>query len=143
MLFRSGLLVDDEDFPPFLIPAQTGFEIIEEKPPLGVIEEGEEEEDEELAKIPYEDDFGGEVVEGGIIFTFTPPEDSDVSSELATPPPPRSASSSPRVFSHRQDDETPIVPFQLSRVAALPVTPPQKPSGIAVTSGTPNSPLQS
>ena len=143
-LFSQGLLVDDEDFPPFLIPAQTGFEVAEEKPSLCVIEEGEEEEEEEeQVKAPYEDDFGGEVVEGGIIFTFTPPEDSDVSSELATPSPPRSASSSPRVFLHSQDDEASIVPFKLPRVAVPPVTPPQKPFGIAITSGTPNSPLQS
>ena len=140
-LFSQGLLVDDEDFPPFLIPAQTGFEVAE-KPSLGVIEESEEEEEEEPVRTPYEDDFGGEVVEGGIIFTFTPPEDSDVSSELATPSPPRSASSSPRVFSHSQDDEAPILPFKLSQVAALPVTPPHKPFGIATTPGTPNSPLR-
>ena len=143
-LFSQGLLVDDEDFPPFLIPAQTGFEVAEENPSLGTIEEDEEEgEEEEQAKIPYEDDFGGEVVEGGIIFTFTPPEDSDVSSELATPSPPRSASCSPRVFSHSQDDEAPLAPFKLPRVAVPPVTPPQKPFGVAITSGTPNSPLQS
>jgi hypothetical protein len=141
-LFSQGLLVDDEDFPPFLIPAQTGFEVAEEMPSLDVIEEDEEEEEEEeSAKTPYEDDFDGEVVEGGIIFTFTPPEDSDVSSELATPSPPMSVSSSPRVFSHSQDDEAPIVPFRLPRVTVPPVTPPQKPFGVAITSGTPNSPL--
>ena len=144
-LFSQGLLADDDDFPPFLIPAQTGFELVEEKLPLSVIEESEEEEEEEEEepeKTPYEDDFCGEIVEGGIIFTFTPPEDSDLSSDLATPSPPRSASSSPRIFSPSQDDEAPIVPFNFPRVAAPPVTP-QKPSGIAITSDTPNSPAQS
>lgn len=141
-LFSQGLLVDDEDFPPFLIPAHTGFEITEEKPALGVIEESEEEEEEELTKAPYEDDFVGEVVEGGIIFTFTPPGDSDVSSELATPSPPRSAPPSPRVFSPSQDDDASIVPFKLPRVAVPPVTPPQKLSGITIASGTPNLPIQ-
>ena len=147
-LFSQGLLADDEDFPPFLLPAQTGFEVVQEKLPLGVIEESEEEEEEEeeeeqLSKTPYEDEFGGEIVEGGIIFTFTPPEDSDVSSELATPSPPRSAVSSPRVFSPSQDEDgSPIVPFKFPRVAAPPVTP-QKQSGISTSSGSPNSPVQS
>ena len=141
-LFSQGLLADDEDFPPFLLPAQTGFEVAE-KSPLGVIEESEEEEEEQLSKTPYEDEFGGEIVEGGIIFTFTPPEDSDVSSELATPSPPRSAASSPRVFSPSQDeDESPIVPFKFPRVAAPPVTP-QKPSGMSTSSGSPDSPVHS
>ena len=140
-IFSQGLLADDEEFPPFLIPAQTGFEIAEETPPLGVIEEGEEEEEEELVGTPYEEDFGGEIVEGGIIFTFTPPVDSDTSSEIATPSPPRSASTSPRVFSPSQDDEAPIVPFKLSRVAVPPVTP-QKPSGITISSHPPNLPIQ-
>lgn len=141
-LFSQGLLAEDEDFPPFILPAQTGFEIVEEKSPLGVIEESEEEEEEQLSKAPYEDEFGGEIVEGGIIFTFTPPEDSDVSSELATPSPPRSVVSSPRVFSPSQDeDEGPIVPFKFPRKAAPPVTP-QKPSGICPSSGSPNSPLR-
>ena len=145
-LFSQGLLVDDEDFPPFLIPAQTGFELAEEKSPLDIIEEGEEEEEERPAKAPYEDEFGGEVVEGGIIFTFTPPEDSDasdVSSELATPSPPRSASPTPRVFSPSQDeDEAPLAPFKFPRVVAPPVTP-QKSTGTAASSGSSNSPVQS
>jgi len=140
-LFSQGLLADDEDFPPFLIPAQTGFEIVEEQPPLGVIEEGEEEEEGQPAKSPYEDDFCGEIVDGGIVFTFTPPEDSDVSSELATPPP-GLTSPGPRVSSPSQDDEVLMVPFKFPRFTAPPVTPPQKPSGIPVTSGTPSSPLQ-
>jgi hypothetical protein len=143
-LFSQGLLVDDEDLPPFLIPAQTGFEVAEEKPSLDTIEEGEEDETEQLAKAPYEDDFGGEVVEGGIVFTFSPPEDSDVSSELATPPPPRSTSQSPRVFSPSQDeDEELIVSSMFPRVAAPPVTPPQKPSGVAISSSSHSSPVQS
>ena len=131
-LFSQALLVDDEDFTPFLIPAQTGFEVAEETPSLDVIEEDEEEEEEELSRTPYEEDFGGEIVEGGIIFTFTPPEDSDVSSEIATPSPPRSASASPRVFSPSQDEEASVVPFKLPQVADPPVTP-QKPSGIAIS----------
>jgi len=139
-LFSQGLLVDDEDFPPFLLPARTGFEVAE-KPSLGVIEESEEEEEEQPARTPYEDEFGGEVVEGGIIFTFTLPEDSDVSSEFATPSPPRSAAPSPRVFSPSQDeDEASIVPFKFPRVAAPPVTP-QKSSGISTSSGSPSSPV--
>ena len=141
-LFSQGLLDDDEDFPPFLIPAQTGFEVTEERPPLDIIEEGEEEEEEQLARTPYEDDFGGEIVEGGIIFTFTPPEDSDISSEVATPSPSRSASTSPRVFTPSQDEEAPLIPFNL-RVDAPPVTPPQKPSGITTSSSSPSSPVQS
>jgi len=141
-LFSQGLLVDDEDFPPFLIPAQTGFEVSEEKLSLDIIEEDEEEEEEQPAKTPYEDDFDGEVVEGGIVFTFTPPEDSDVSSDLATPSPSRLASPGPRVFSPSQDDETSIVPFKFPRVAAPPVTP-QKSSGVAISSCSPDSPVQS
>jgi len=136
-LFSQGLLADDEDFPPFLIPAQTGFEVAEEKPPLGVIDEGEEEEEEQSAKTPYEDDFGGEIVEGGIVFTFAPPEGSDVSSELATPSPPRLASPSPRVFSPSQGDEAMTVPFKFPRAAASPITPPHKPSGIVTSSASP------
>ena len=140
-LFSQALLIDDDDFPPFLIPAQTGFEISEEKPPLGVIDESEEEEEQDSTKTPYEDDFGGEIVEGGIIFTFTPPEDSDVSSELATPPPPRLTS--PCVFSPSEDDEAPVAPFKWPRKVAPPITPPpHKPAGISITSGTPNSSLR-
>lgn len=139
-LFSQALQVDDEELPPFLIPAQSGFEVTEEPLSLDAIEEGEEEE-EELARTPYEDDFDGEVVEGGIIFTFTPPADSDSSSELATPSPSRSASTTPCVFSPSQGDEMPIVPLELSRVAAPPVTP-QKLSGIDISSDSPDSPLQ-
>ena len=135
-LFSQALLADDEEFTPFLIPAHTGFEVGEETQSLPAIEEVEEVE-EEPTRTPYEDDFGGEVVEGGIIFTFTPPEDSDNSSEVATPSPPRSASVSPRVFSPSQDDEVSIVPFRLPHMTAPPVTPPQKPSGIIITSGSP------
>ncbi|KAF9779559.1 hypothetical protein BJ322DRAFT_364145 [Thelephora terrestris] len=131
-LFSQGLLVDDDEFPPFLIPAQTGFEVDEETPSLDAIEEGEEEEEDEPARTPYEDDFGGEIVEGGIIFTFTPPEDSDVSSEIATPSPPRSAPASPRVFSPSQDEEVSVVPFKLPQYSDPPVTP-QKPSGISIS----------
>lgn len=141
-LFSESLLVDDEEFPPFLIPAQTGFEIVEEAPPLDIIEETEGEEEEDLARTPYEDDFCGEVVEGGIIFTFTPPEDSDISSEVATPSPSRSASASPHIFSPSHNDEVQIPPFKLSQAAAPPVTPPQKPSGISISTSSPNSPLQ-
>jgi hypothetical protein len=140
-IFSQALLADDEEFPPFLIPAQTGFEVAEEPHSLDVIEE-EEEEEEDLSRTPYEDDFCGEVVDGGIIFTFTPPIDSDVSSEVATPSPPRSASASPCVFSPSQDDEAPIIPFKLSRVDA-PLVTPQKPSGIAISSDSPDSPVQS
>jgi hypothetical protein len=138
-LFSQGLLADDEDSPPFLIPAQTGFEVAEEMSSLGVIDEGEEEE-EQSAKTPYEDDFAGEIVEGGIVFTFTPPEDSDVSSEFATPSPPRFASPSPRIFSPSQDDAAAIAPLKFPRVLAPPVTP-QKPSGIAISSASPTSPV--
>ena len=138
-LFSESLLADDEEFPPFLIPAQTGFEIVEETPSLDIIEETEGEEEEESARAPYEDDFGGEVVEGGIIFTFTPPEDSDISSEVATPSPSRSASASPHIFSPSHNDEVHILPFNLS---APPVTPPQKPSGISISTGSPNSSVQ-
>ena len=142
-LFSQGLLADDEDFPPFLIPAQTGFEVADSTPSLGVIDEGEEEEEEQSVKTPYEDDFGGEIVEGGIVFTFTPPDDSDVSSALATPSPPRLASPSPRVFSPSQDDEAVAIPFKFPRVVAPPVTPPHKPSGIITSSTSPSSPVQS
>ena len=143
-LFSQGLLADDEDFPPFLLPAHTGVEVSEERPSLGVIEESEEEEEEEqLSRDPYEDEFGGEIVEGGIIFTFTPPEDSDISSEFATPSPPRSEAPSPRVFSPSQDeDESPILAFKFPRVAAPPVTP-QKSSGFSTSSDSPTSPVQS
>lgn len=153
-LFSQALNDNDDDFPPFVIPSDVGVEIGSpqhfglRKPTLDVVEEeDEDEEDEEEFDFeeeieedrterlqynsadvydPADDEFNGQEVEGGIIFTFNPPPsfddcqddshdesfDSSRSSDVqpTTPSPRTSYSSLPRPTSAKT--------FSLSPVAA-------------------------
>lgn len=81
-LFSEALGADDDELPPFVIPSHVGVEVSPEFEPVprtildAVLEEDEEEEcapDGKMAS--FDDEIIGEEVEGGIIFTFSPPED--------------------------------------------------------------------
>ncbi|KAL6306701.1 hypothetical protein BKA93DRAFT_135238 [Sparassis latifolia] len=80
-LFSQALIHDDDDLPPFVLPADVGVEVLspeidEPKHVLDVvIEEEEEAEDqaEDKEPIDQDDEFVGEVDEGGIKFTFNIP----------------------------------------------------------------------
>ncbi|TCD70465.1 hypothetical protein EIP91_003226 [Steccherinum ochraceum] len=75
-LFSKALADDDDELPPFVLPSGFGIEVfspeIESKSVLDVVVEEDEEEDEAPTS-DADDDFVGEEVEGGIIFTFNPP----------------------------------------------------------------------
>ncbi|KZT12611.1 uncharacterized protein LAESUDRAFT_808196 [Laetiporus sulphureus 93-53] len=76
-LFAQALAEADDELPPFVLPSHVGVEVSspeieEQRHTLDVVIEVEEEED--MPKSP-EDEFVGEVDEGGIKFTFMiPPE---------------------------------------------------------------------
>lgn len=84
-LFALALGDGDDELPPFVLPADVGVEVeVEEKRRvLDVVVEEDEEEDEEDEEdrfkdadadvVDPEDEFVGEVDEGGIKFTFDPP----------------------------------------------------------------------
>jgi hypothetical protein len=125
-LFSQSLSGDDDDFPPFLLPKHVGFEILEERLLLDPVLEEDEEDELDRDDDTLQDDFLGEVVEGGIVFKFTPPEDLDVSSEVQTPRPGPLKQNS-RVFETLRDDKDEnIVPFKPPHMAA-PLTTPPKP----------------
>ena len=73
-LFSRALADADDDEPPFVIPTNVGVEISESRSVLAVvIEEDEEDEAQTADRVGPNDEFVGEEVEGGIIFTFSPP----------------------------------------------------------------------
>ena len=82
---------DDDELPPFVLPADVGVEVIEE-PLKGLLDVVvEEEEPEEEGYLEEDSEILGEEVDGGIRFTFTiPPQfDSPPSTEyVKTPSPP-------------------------------------------------------
>lgn len=126
-LFSQSLLEDDDDdYPPFLLPKHIGFEIPEERLALEPVLEEDEDEELDADDDTLEDDFVGEVVEGGIVFKFTPPDDSDLSSEVQTPSP-SSIKQNPCIFgAFEEDEDEGIVPFKFPQMTA-PSTPPSKP----------------
>lgn len=71
-LFAQALAEDDDDLPPFVIPAAVGIEVptSESRSFLDVVIEEDEEQDD---SVDFSDEIVGEEVEGGIIFTFSPP----------------------------------------------------------------------
>ncbi|EGO01559.1 hypothetical protein SERLA73DRAFT_176914 [Serpula lacrymans var. lacrymans S7.3] len=72
--FASSGDDEDEDLPPFLLPSDVGVVEASIRSLPVVIEEDEEEDVEEESDDDDENDEPqGEEVEGGIIFTFTPP----------------------------------------------------------------------
>lgn len=81
-LFSRALAEADDDEPPFVIPANVGFEVSESRSILDpVVEEDEEEEEETTQRPGPNDEFVGEEVDGGIIFTFSPPPAFDEPTE--------------------------------------------------------------
>ncbi|PCH41591.1 hypothetical protein WOLCODRAFT_24853 [Wolfiporia cocos MD-104 SS10] len=91
-LFSQALANDEgeDELPPFVLPADVGVEVV--SPPLAeeprrpldvVVEEVEEEEtrEDETKEQGPDDEFVGEIDEGGIKFTFTIPPDFQVATE--------------------------------------------------------------
>ncbi|KAH9950091.1 hypothetical protein B0H21DRAFT_687382 [Amylocystis lapponica] len=87
---------DDDELPPFLLPADVGVEVaspedMEPKRVLDVVVEEDEEieESKDEDQFSADDEFVGEVDEGGIKFVFNPPPMSPPTpkSEKASPPP--------------------------------------------------------
>ncbi|KAH8105497.1 hypothetical protein BXZ70DRAFT_1075466 [Cristinia sonorae] len=87
-LFSQALAGDDDELPPFVLPSGFGVEVqspeLESKTVLDVVQE-EEEEDEGFNSGP-DDEFVGQEVEGGIIFTFNPPPSFSDEPEIAQTP---------------------------------------------------------
>ncbi|KAJ3524627.1 hypothetical protein NM688_g8530 [Phlebia brevispora] len=82
-LFSRALAEADDDELPFMLPANVGFEVSESRSVLEVVEEEDEEEaqEDERKHLGPNDEFVGEEVEGGIIFTFSPPPPFDEPTE--------------------------------------------------------------
>ena len=83
-IFAQALVECDDDFPPFVIPSDVGDVVLSpeiESPQRSldiVLEEDEEEEEEEEPvqeddSFDVDEEFVGQVDEGGIKFTFNPP----------------------------------------------------------------------
>ncbi|KAM5532698.1 hypothetical protein V8D89_013590 [Ganoderma adspersum] len=99
-IFAQALIEDDDDLPPFVLPSDVGSivvspEVEARRHSLDIVveeneEEGDEEEDEahEYDDYDIDEEFVGEVDEGGIKFTFNlPPEyflDSDADTSTST-----------------------------------------------------------
>jgi hypothetical protein len=134
---RSLLQSDDDESPPFLLPKNVGYELPEERPALDVVVE-EEEEDDKKGIDEDVDEFAGEVVDGGIIFKFSPPDDSDASSELLTPSPGLTKQDLHIFETPDGDEDEDELSFGGSQ-AMVPITPPPKSSNKKSNSPTPSS----
>ena len=132
-LFSQALAEVDDDFPPFYIPAAVGVEVpsFEPKSVLDAVAEEDEQEDDESDVSFAEDDDAteivGQVVDGGIIFTFTPPADFDVPEDVPVPQP---ASQSERQPSSPESERG--LPSSKSSPSSIP-----RPSPKAFTSSIP------
>ena len=128
-LFAQALAEYDDDLPPFVLPSDVGEIVLSpemEAPErsLDVVVEEDEEEDEETDEEetePVDDEsydhnheFVGEVDEGGIKFTFSPPpsyfveseSDADMSTPDLTMSTPESSNKSGYVFEPIDEDES-------------------------------------
>jgi hypothetical protein len=141
--FFSAVEDDSNDLPPFVLPTDVGTEV--ESPPsedslfyagpgLGVVLE--EEEPEDVMDVSAEDDFTGEVDEGGIRFTFKIPPGfaSPESSETTSPTTPElTPLERERVPFHEPaiegDDDTPF-PFPVTSHVPRTRASPPSPSAI-------------
>lgn len=146
-LFSQALAEADDDLPPFVIPADVGVEVTPESPKreLDVVMEEDEEEGEEnsAAQADADDEFVGEVDEGGIKFTFTIPPEFQVTEEPAAPSTP-AQKSSPAVETPAAEDADTSFTFPQTRAASAYPSPssiPRLASG--KTAGTPKSPVLS
>ena len=141
--FFSAVEDDGNELPPFVLPADVGTEV--ESPPtenssfyagqgLGVLLE--EEEPEDVMDVSAEDEFTGEVDEGGIRFTFKIPPGfaSPESSETPLPTTPvlTPLEREPVLFHEsaiEDDDDTPF-PFPVTSPVSHKRASPPSPSAI-------------
>lgn len=139
---------DDDDLPPFVLPADVGVEVppeIKEVPKHVldvVVEEDEEEEEEDQKTIDPDDEFEGEVYEGGIKFTFTVPPEYQQNLEATVPSTPVAQKSPPVIDPFEEEDSSFTFPQARSRQgsvspSSIPRLASAKSSSIPVSSGTP------
>ncbi|KAI1793020.1 hypothetical protein LXA43DRAFT_303873 [Ganoderma leucocontextum] len=93
-IFAQALVEDDDDLPPFVLPSDVGNVVMSpevESPQrsLDIVVEEDEEDDDDDEEQEYDDydideEFVGEVDEGGIRFTFNPPPDYFLDSDADT-----------------------------------------------------------
>lgn len=142
-LFSQALADADDDLPPFFIPTAVGVEVPASESRTGldvVIEEDEadDEDESESDSADIDDDVSeivGEVVDGGIIFTFTPPADFGIPEDvpLSQPAPEAQRQESERVFSKPSLSSIPR-PASKVFVSSIPTassTPPRTTSAVA------------
>ncbi|KZT74510.1 hypothetical protein DAEQUDRAFT_196090 [Daedalea quercina L-15889] len=148
-LFSQALAEADDELPPFVIPADVGVEVTPESPKREldvVMEEDEEEEENSAEQAGVEDDFVGEVDEGGIKFTFTIPPEFQVVQEsepIAAPSTP-AQKSSPAVQTPAAEDGGDSFTFPQTRAANAYPSPSSIPRFVSVkATGTPKSPVLS
>ena len=119
-IFAQALVEYDDDLPPFVLPSDVGEivvspEVSSPQRTLDIVEEEEEPEDEEASNDPsydHDEEFVGEVDEGGIKFTFNPPpsyymDDADMSTPdtSMTASTPDSSNKSACIFEPIDEDE--------------------------------------
>lgn len=131
---------DDDDMPPFLLPAHVGVEEVVQRGLEVVMEEDEEEEEEDEIKEEKSEEFEEEEIFGdvaGIKITFTPPdeageEESRVSFNAPAP-----------VFFDEEDEEESAASFNFGRPVHQPVqteTPPSSKVNTSTSSSIPTPP---
>ncbi len=143
-LFSRALADADDDFPPFVIPANVGTEMSqsESKASLDVvIEEEEEEEEEGPGALASDDEFAGQEVEGGIIFTFTPPPSFYESVESGDMPIPATSTTTFLCG----EDGIPTIENAVSETAPVPASrlPQSKASASAIPTPLASTPVKS
>jgi hypothetical protein len=122
-LFAQAL-AEAEDDVPFMIPINVGVEVpvSSSKSNLDVITEDEEDE-EEVTSDNIEEEIVGQEVDGGIIFTFTPPPSFEEPQPIKAPTLPQTppASSIPRSNSYRSFTSNIPVHSSSTPVKSVPV----------------------
>lgn len=150
-LFSQALAEADDELPPFVIPADVGVEVTPESPKREldvVMEEDEEEADEDdsdaaQANTSVDDEFVGEVDEGGIKFTFTIPPEFQAAVEPVAPSTP-AQKSSPAVQTPVAEEADSSFTFPQTRAASAYPSPSSIPRlASAKVTGTPKSPVLS
>lgn len=146
-LFAQALAEADDELPPFMIPADVGIEVTPDSPKreLDVVMEEEEEAEEETdaANVSVDEEFVGEVDEGGIKFTFTIPPEFQVEEPVAPCTP--AQKSSPPVETPIAEDAESSFTFPQARAASAYPSPSSIPrlAPSAKATGTPKSPVLS